>query len=625
MGLFDVFKKEEKKEKEVFKSVVVRTDNVSKSLTDVSQKYNIPISNLDFDILAIDTYVKLTKDEDFVSIDMQTLELIKDKNLLLDENFEIRQSYEIKIRKYKFQDDFELIGKIKVDKSKTKAVYYLSPSSILNYSDTLEFQIVEELKKKKLKSGMLVDFEFFEEKFLEDIKTLVAKIRVLGMVEEDYPITLCEAIKPIESIPLKIIEHYKKNQSKHELVKEFIYPIKKDSIIIEIIKPKEGKDGRDCKGNLLKVHRIEETQIPSFKINDDITKKEDDDKILYISNKSGYVYIKDGVIFIKDELEVNQISLKTGNVRGAEDSNVKLEVKEKGALKEAIKDGMVVETTELIVNGNVGNGAKIKAKKLQIDGQTHKKSKILAQNAQINAHKGYLKANKAIIERLEGGIVEAKQVLITQAISGKVIAKEIKVKLLGSHITLIASDLIEIEVLKGTENKFIIDEGVVDNKEEYIKEVEEKYKKLEIKIRQYKEKFEENKQIIKETQPNIQKMKLKIQKDKEQGLGVNPLFMQKIKRFNDFVKKTKQIEAKAKDLMIKLRQLKEELNKLQQGAFLAKIISHSGFKEFNRIEYHLIEPPMNITYDTKPEDEYKNIFVLKDYGDFDYQIVGESE
>ena len=510
-------------------------------------------------------------------------------------------------------------------KFKTNLIYYISPSSILNYSDTLEFQIIEELRKKKLKSGVIIDFEPFEEKLIEDVKTLIAKIRVLGMVEEDYPITLCEAIKPIPSIPLQIIEHYKKNKSKNDLIKELIYPIKKDSLIIEIIKPKEGKNGRDCKGNLLKVTKIKEEEIPQFKINDDVTKREDDDKIRYISNKNGYVYIKDGVIFIKDELEVNQISLKTGNIRGAEDSDVKLEVKEKGVLKEAIKDGMIVETTELLVKGNVGNGAKIKAKKLEIDGQTHKGSKILAQNAQINAHKGYLKANKAIIERLEGGIVEAKQVLINQAISGKVIAKEIKIKLLASHLTLIASELIEIEMLKGSENRFIIDEGIVGNKEEYIKEIEEESKKIEIKIRQYKEKFKENKEIIKENQSYIQKLKLKIKENQQKGIAVNPNFIQKIKKFNDFVKKTKQIEEKVKDLMLKLKRLKNELDKLQKGVFLAKIISHSGFKEYNRIEYHLIEPPMKITYDTKEDDMYKNVFMLKDYGEFDYKIVGESE
>jgi len=626
MGIFNVFKKKEtKKEDNKFTSQVIKTGNVAHSLQEISKKYEIPLSTLDFDILAIDTYVKLSKETDFEIADNQTIELIKEKNLLLDENFEIKQSYEIKVKKFRFEDDFELIGKIKIDKDLTHAKYIVSPSSLLIYSDMLEHKIIEELKKKKLKSGILVDAGVFESSFEDDVKQLVAKIRVLGSIEDDFEIELCKAISPIKPIKMQIIEHYKKHQKTDHRVKDFIYPIKKDEVIIEIIKPKPGRNGRSCRGKFIKVSNFNNTEIPTYGINDDITKREDDDKIRYIANKNGYVYINENVISIKDELEVNQISLKTGNITGAEDSDVKLEVKESGVLKEAIKDGMRVETTELIVKGNVGNGAKIKAQKLEIDGQTHKKSQIVAKNAQINAHKGYLKANTAVINRLEGGKVEANNVLIKQAISGKVIAKEIKIEILGSHLTLISSDLIEINTLKGSENHFIIDEAVVEHKEAYLEELEETIKKIDIKIRQYVEKFKENKNIILRNQKTIEAIKAKIKENRENNTPVNPTFIQKVKKFNDFVKKTKEIEAEVKNLKQKKANIKEELNKLQNGAFLAKIISHSGFPEFNRIEFHLAEPPIKLTYDTKEDDRYKNIFTLKDYGEMEYKIVGEKE
>jgi len=626
LGLFNVFKKKEKKEnKSEFSSQVVKTSNVSHTLSEIAKRYEISLSNLDFDILSVDTYVKLSKETDFVPADMQTMDLIKTKDLLLDENFEIKQSYEIKVRKFKFVDDFELIGKLKVDKDLTHASYFVSPQSLIVYNDLLEIRIIEELKKKKVKSGMLIDVEVFESNFYDDIKNLVAKIRVLGSIEEDFKIELCKAKQAIRPVRLKIIEHFKKHQKEDSRIKDFIYPIKKDELIIEILKPKQGKNGRSCRGKIIEVANIETTEIPEYKINDDVTKREDPDKVRYISNKNGYVYIKEEVISIKDELEVNQISLRTGNVQGAEDSDVKLEVKESGVLKEAIKDGMIVETTELIVKGNVGNGAKIKAKKLEIDGQTHKGSKILAQNAEINAHKGYLKANTALIHRLEGGVIEAKQVHIEQAISGKVIAKEIKIDILGSHITLIASELIEIENLKGSENKFIIDEALVLNKEEYVQSLEEKFKTLSIKLRQYKEKYNKNKKTILENKNNIELIKAKIRQTKEQGGVVNPNLIQKVKKFNDFVKKTKLLEEEMKTIIEKQNQIKTELEKMQNGAFLAKVISHSGFNEFNRIEFHLTEPPVKITYDTKKSDKLKNVFMLRDYGEMEYKIVGEKE
>jgi len=625
MKLFSMFKHKDKEApKEEFSSFVIKTDNVSKSLSEVSKQYNIPLSNLDFDILAVESYVKLTKDTDFVIADEQTINLIKQKKLLADRDFEIKQSYEIKIRKYRFVNDFELIGRMEMDIDKTEVSYIVSSASILNYSSRLEFELIEELRKKKLKSGFLIDLDFLEEQFVDDIKNLVAKIKVVGL-DKDYKIVLCKGLKPIKPIKMEIIEHYKKTQQTTNIIKEFIYPIKKNDIIVEIIKPKQGKNGRDCRGKLIVVPKYKDDQLPTFHITDDVTKREKDRSVFYISNKNGYVYIKDGAIFIKDELEVNQISLKTGNVKGAQDSNVKLEVKEKGVLKEAIKDGMVVETTELIVKGNVGNGAKIKAKKLQIDAQTHKGSKIVADMAQINAHKGYLKAKNAIIDRLEGGVVEAENVLINQGISGKVIAKEIKVRTLASHLTLIASQLIEIDFLKGSENRLIIDEGITNNKEAYIEELEEKYKDYEVKLRKYKQKLQENKDVITHNQPFIEKLKDKIRYNKKNNIVTNPIFIQKIRKFNDFVEKTKQIEATTKNIVATLKNIKKELNKLQQGVFLAKVVSHSGFKEYNRIEFHLIEPPIKITYDTKNTDENKNIFILKDFGEMDYKIVGERE
>ena len=625
MRLFNVFKKKEKKEDITFTSQVIKTSNVSHSLSEIAKKYKIGVSTLDFDVLSVDTYVKLSRDSDFVLIDDETIELIKEKELLLDENVEIKQSYEVKVKRFKFDDNFELIGKMVVDKDLTESKYYVSPSSLLIYDEMLEFRIIEELKKKKLKSGMLIDFALFESNFYDNIKQLVAKIRILGSIDDDFEIELCKAISPIKPIKLKVIKHYKKHQKKDHRVKDFIYPITKGDVIIEVIKPKDGKEGRSCRGKFIAVEKLKEAEIPNYITNDDVTKREDDKFIKYIANKNGYVYLDGNSIVIKDELEVNQISLKTGNITGAEDSDVKLEVKESGVLKEAIKDGMVVETTELLVKGNVGNGAKIKAKKLEIDGQTHKGSKLLAKTAQINAHKGYLKANNAVINRLEGGIVEAKSVHITQAISGKVIAKEIKIDILGSHLTLISSDLIEVNKLKGSENKFIIDEAVVANKEEYIAELEEKKHKLSIKIRHYKEKIKENKNIILRNQRTIEAIKEKIKENKENNIPINPTFIQKIKKFNDFVKKTKELESELKKIFSKHKQIKEELNNIQDGVFIAKIISHSGFTEFNRIEFHLNEPPIKIAYDTKDIDRMKNIFMIKDYGEMEYKIVGEKE
>ena len=625
MGIFNFFKKEKiKDEKKKFTPQLIKTDNVQETLSKISQNYNIPLSNLDFDLINFETYVKLNSETDFVIMDDETKKLIKEKNLLLNEDFEIKQSYEIKVKKFNFRDDFELIGKVEADRLLSRVDYVVSPSSLLIYSDLLEKILINELYKKKLKSRMLIHFTPFEEDFLKDIQELVTKIRVLGAINEDFYISLCKALPPINPTPLKVIEHYKKYEKEDSLIKELIYPITKGDLIIEIIKPKQGKNGRNCRGEFIKVKKLKDMEIPLFKHKDDVLKIEDDNTIRYRANKNGYVYIEGDFISIKDELEVRQISLKTGNVRGAENSDVRLEVNESNALKEAIKDGMVVETTDLYVKGNVGNNAKIKAKKLKIDGQTHRYSKIAAIEAEINVHKGLLKGKKVLIHRLEGGKIEADTVHILQAISGQVVAREIKVDLMGSHITLISSDLIEIQNLKGSDNKFIIDESKVAHKSEYVIHQEEKIKKLEIEFRKYKDKFQSNKALILKNKSSIKELKVQINLHKKENIPINPLWIKKVKQYNDFVKKTKEIENRLKMIKDDIKIIKEELDRLQNGVFTAKIKSFSGFPEFNRIEFKLIEPPLTITYDTKKSDKNVTTFVLRDLGET-YKIVGIKE
>ena len=624
MGLFKMFKhKEEKNNKLQFSPQVIKTDNVSQTLAEISKTYNISVSNLDFDILTVETFVKLDQESDFVSIDEQTIDLIKKRNLLENQFFEIKQSYELKIRKFDFSDNFELIGKLGANKTLTEAFYDVSPASILNYSEMLEHILIEELERKKIKSGMIIRFEPLESNFLSDIKELVTKIRVLGGINEDFRIHLCKGIKPIPPVKMRVIEHYKNREEEDIRFKELIYPIHKDDLILEILKPKKGKNGRNCRGKFIKVDKLRDSEIPQFKIKDDVLKREDEDRIRYISNKNGYVYIKEGVIIIKDELEINQISLRTGDVRGAENSDVKLEIKESNFLKEAIRDGMVVETTELLVKGNIGNGAKVKAKKLKIEGQTHRHSKILSFDADINIHKGSLKGKNILIHRLEGGIVEGDNIHILQAISGKVIGKKIKIDLMGSHLTLISSELIEIETLKGSENRFIIDESLVTKKWGDIEKMENRIKELEIDFRKKKEIFNDNKAIILRNKFTIDELKMGIKEKQKLKIAVPPSWFQKLKKFNEFIKKTKLLEERLKKIKEEIEIIKGELDSMQNSLFLAKIISKSGFGEFNRIEFHLIEPPIKIVYDTKPEDEYNNLFMLKDLGEMNYVIKGE--
>ena len=611
VGLFDFLKKDEKKPKAETLPVVIRTENVNEALLKISSSNNIPLSSLDFDILNFTTYIKVGKESDFVELDEQSKELVHMEEFLINEENEIKQVYEIEIKKINFSDDLELIGTVDVNKYYTHATYTIKPESIIVYRNGLERRLKNELNKKKIRNSLLI--ELFDEKMNQDIEKVVAKIRVLGELENPETIELCRGVDPIENIEGKVIYHYLKNRE--NIKNELLFPVKKDDVLIEIVKPIQGRNGRDCRGKIIEIPKVAEFNIPTISFNPKEIKKEEDEKrIVYIALKDGYIY-KDGDNYtIKDEMEVKQINLKTGNVSGAKDANVKLEVKESDALKEAIADNMRVETTILIVRGNVGNSAKINAEELTVQGQTHQKAKIYADKAFVNIHKGYIEGKEIEINRLEGGRVKGKKVKIKQAIGGKVIADEVEFDIIGSHVEVYALKEIKIKKIKGGENKLIISPlevlGLNADADKLEKEIEEVKRHIELKTKEYNKRVE----LLKKNKPTIERLMATYKENKKKGIKTSGTIVKKIRDYNEFKDKTLDLKNKIVLLKKDLEELKNTLENFQTVIFNAKIISLSPWTAYNRIEFDMVEPPVKLTYDTKGNEGACG-FKLRDYGD----------
>ena len=604
MGLFKFLKKE--KEIKEFEPKIVLCENVNEELLKVSKEYNLPLSSLDFNLLSYKTYIKFP-DMDFVEADEGTLNKFINEDILLDEKAEIKQIYEIEIIKYRPKNNFELLGEIKVNKLYTSAEFIVSPNSILrvnNLYDALKL----ELNKKRLRNSLLINiFDTAE----EDIKKLQTLILIDEKLNAPFKIKLCQGIDPIPTIEGKMIFHFKKHTTSFQKV--LLYPVKSDEILIEIILPKEGKNGRNCKGKIIPVKKLKEFQVPEIIIDTKTIKKEvSEDKILFIAKKSGYIVKDDGKYVIKDEMEVRQINLKTGNVKNADESEIKLHVKEKDVLKEAIADNMIVETTELIVKGNVGNKAKIKSKKLEIHGQTHKNSKIQSQKAFINVHKGILKAKEAKIKRLEGGVVRADEVEIDIALGGIIYAKKIKIDNLLSHNKLFSSEIIKICNVKGEENLLEISpKKILDtiDSEMLEKKKIELTQFMNIKLKEYNK----LKDLYLENRSAYEEYKKIYLENKKKKIKTSPSILKKLKEFQELKEKILKFKEEIEALKEEKENIIQTLEYLQNGVFKAKILANSEWKAFNRIVFELIEPPLRFVYDTKG-NEGKCGFKLK-YGD----------
>ena len=592
MALFNFKKKIKKKE---FQPKIVLTENVNEELLKVSKEYDLPISSLDFRLLSYNTYIKFPN-TDFLEADKESLEKFMLKENLIDENAQIKQVYEIEIKKFKPLNNFEVLGKMIVNSHYTKAEFIISKESVFKIDNIYE-KLKEELNKKKIRNSLLINFFDTMDK---DIKHLQDIVLIDEKLNSDFKIHLCEGIEPVKTVHGKVVYHFKKHKT-HK--KKLIYPVKEGENLIEIILPKEGQNGRNCKGKIIQVKKLEEFDVPNIDFDDKtIEKKVNDERILFIAKKDGYIIKEDDKFIIKDEMEIKQINIKTGNVENADKSDVKLRIKESDVLKEAIADDMRVETTELYVKGNVGNKAKIKAKKLEINGQTHKNSKILAEDAFINVHKGEVKAKKLKINRLEGGIVRADEVEIDLALGGVVYAKTIKIKKLLSHNKFFASKLIQICEVKGEENllaispKMVLKDIDINAKEKRITEIEQY---INIKKREY----DKLKKVYLENKSAIEEYKKLYMKNKKNGKKTSPTVVKKLREFKELINKMDDYKREILILKKEKEHIKEEIEYLQSGIYKAKIISYSDWRPFNRIMIELIEPPVKFVYDTKEGDE----------------------
>ena len=600
MGLFFKKKKEDIKE---FKPKIVLTENVNEEILKVAKEYNISYSSLDFNLLSYKTFIKFEENSDFIEATKEDIERFLIKDNLVNENVEIKQIYEIEIVKYKIRDEFELIGEMRIDRDYTYAEFIVSKNSIIRINNIFD-EVKKELNKKKIRNSLLINiFDLMD----EDIKKLQNVIFIDGKLNSDFKIKLCKGLKPIKSIKGKVIYHFKKTKDE----KRLLYPVKQEDVIIEIILPKKGVNGRDCRGRIIKVDDVSNFSIPEVFFDEkSIERKVMDDRIFFIAKKDGYITKDDGKLIIKDEMEVRQINLKTGNVKDADKSDVKLHIKEKDVLKEAIMDNMVVETTELYVKGNVGNKAKVKAKKLKIEGQTHKNSKIITESGEINVHKGTIKAKKIKINRLEGGRVRADEVEIDIALGGEVYAKRIKINKMLSHNKFFASEEIRVCEDKGEENLLAISPKKVlkdidpDKLQKKLQEIEQF---IGIKSRE----FAKLKKIYDSIKDTMNEYKKEYLENKKKNIKTSSVIIKKLKEFKVLTDKMDSFKREIILLKKEKESILSTLDYLQSGIYNAKILSNSKWLPFNRIKFELIEPPVKIVYDTKG-NEGKCGFKLKD-------------
>jgi hypothetical protein len=636
MALFGSKKQAQLSEKKV-RPTVVRTQNVAKELIKLAKANKVDVSTLDFNILEVETYTRISKDNgdvDWEEVDPDRLDEIDDATAILNPRFEIKQMYEIEVFSKDAHDSMFKNFKAAVGANATKCKVYLSiqAGSKISSSEKFEENFLEYINKSKIRAGILISI--FDNMLTEFVSRAYANVKVDGelLYKNKETVLIANAYEPTPTIDDELILHFDKDKqeiSENERIdysnRGFIKAVKKGDVLIEYIKPKKGKAGRNCRGEFMEPKEPVIQNEPDFTVDDTIEIVDNKDNIEYIAKESGYIALDGNMYQIKSDMDVDSVDFKTtGSITAGVDSDVVLTVKESNPEKDAIGSGMEVAVKEIDIEGNVGSHAIVQAKRISIDGQTHQSSEVKAEDLTIHVHKGLAAGRNISITRLESGVVRGRKVDVSQAIGGDISAREIEIGVCVSHVKAKASVLIEIKKLQGSENVFIIDPLVQEEKKEGLDETQDEIKALDMAIREIRKEIDNYTILVKNNLTAYNDIKRRLMSYKKNGIKMPSSFVSKYKQFKKIEDHLISIKKECKLKEDKLQLLTTKTVSFQDNIMDARIINRDRWVGHNEIVFRLVEPPIELRY-SPPEGSPDLIFGLVEVEDGEFKIEAMSE
>lgn len=608
----------------------VTTHNILDELQRIAKKNALPISKLYIDVNSVTTFAKISN-SGLVEISDDTLDRYKEETSLRDSNIEFHQEYNVDIqsiyKNYPFED---MNCEIEFEQNDTLAYLVIKQGSRLKYYDGLYEDFLDYITEQKLRANiMLYLFDVDYQKSIKEFVDVIQQIKSITF-KEDKKILVSKGLDEIKSITAQVIMNIEENNRVGDedssgkvdyANRGFLLSCAEGEQLFEFIKPQQGECGRTCKGEIIEVETINLDEKPTFTIEDGIELQDSFENIKYLSNKSGYLVKHGNQYDVSNSIDVNEISFKTtGTINSDLDSEISINVIKDDPLEDAIEEGMHVKVKKLSVKGNIGPNTKIETRNIVINGQTHADSFIKCVTAHIGQHRGKIIGREVEVKALEGGEIIADIAIVKNAIRGKIRAKTIEIGMLGSHVTMEASQYIQIEMVHGEENIFIIDTSIEsafgnskENDKNYLNKLEDELKVLMSTLKDATEKVKKN------LEP-CEKVRAKIIKNRNQGLAISDTLIKNFKLCKIMKVRYKKLKEDFEYKKSQIKKLKEEQLANALDVFDAKIVTNTPIKGYNNIIYKLSHPQREITLKTD-ESTNKTTFKLSEDEDGILKIV----
>ena len=585
-----------------FKPVQVISDSIPNSLLAFAKKNSIHPKKLDFELISHQTLLQSIKSS--ATKVVETVSASHFRNASLN----IIQKYTINIIPL-VDIDKKLLLSFSASPSKIKASINIKKGSVFTDSPSQLKDLKNEIWKKKLKAGFLIDI--FEDNLDTQLNKLLKIVPFNQALPKELKFTVAAGFLPTEPVDGCLQKIYEEKIAESD---NLISTVKKNELIATYTIAKKATVGRTCDGKAIEAKKPKLIDKQP-NIDDTITEKTSEDSIEYFASVDGYPEYNNNNLTISDTVSLQEANFKSTALIDSGNDDVSVSVKiqhNKSHNEDAIGSGVNIDVKELSVDGSIASNVTIETESLNVDAQTHKKSKMQVKDtANIKLHRGDLDAKDAFIDVLENGKVTASNsATIKQMLGGVVIAPTVKVGEVLSNTTIIASELIEIKSILGEHNKLVIDPDSIANYHNEIEEIQNQIKQKQEDYDEAKENLEKRSQEHSSQLDRIKTFKERV--DKAVKSGKKPM-KQDLIRVKQYKKEADKLSLEKENLSPQkdiITSLELELDKLCNKDLYAKIKSNTVYDGHTKVVFVNVKTREEISF--VPEGRVSEIFLTLD-------------
>ncbi|WP_305862786.1 hypothetical protein [Helicobacter cholecystus] len=542
----------------------------------------IDSKNLSFDIVGVSTF--LSEEPDGVR---QELNEAKTRDFFYSGSYEdnqyyIAQAYDLVIKKKEKHQPEHFFLELEAEDSELYFVFDAQSEEWL--LDNL-LEVKKGIDRKKASYGVIFkdfslnfDAEVLREKITSAQKTIGGKKKFLLEKSKFYH----PNIEAHFFFTLKEEWEYCKKMS----VENSSYAVKSGMEVGRLYKAKNGSDGRNLKGEYIKIEKKELQDLEFSALEDDFNIQDCEDYIVYLGSKTGFVGLNSsGLILIKenDFEEINNRNM--GNLLGGIECEIEINVKASIPEKDAIGAGMIIEAQKLNVTGGVDQGVILRTQECNINGFTHQNVEIFAKKADIGILRGTLKAEEVKIKMCEGGNVDCTVGEFEEMVGAEVMGKEISVKTLHSNNKIYISSKVSIEEMKGGGNYFCIDSSAFLDYREEIAKIKKRHNKYLEAIDKLGKIYKQELIQTKRMKPAVDRFREIFVKNIQSGMRTQPYILSTIGEYMGLCRRLKRIKQKIQQYQEQSAETLKEIEPIMQVSLEGRIECKGAWVQQNLVEF----------------------------------------